>query len=86
MGGFYTLLIGISFVLSSRITKLANRGYAFHRKQGILPSFSLSHRNAEELSALRTFVLAAFGITEDEYFSTNFKKSLTMVIENISNR
>ena len=59
IGGFYTLIVGIFFLLSTRLTKLANRRYAFHRKQGILPTFSLSHRNAEELSALRSLVLTA---------------------------
>merc|ERR1719334_2556898 len=63
MGGFYPLIVGVFFVLSTRLTKLANRRSAFHRKQGILPTFSLSHRNAEELSALRSLVLTAFGIT-----------------------
>jgi len=77
IGGFYTLAIGCFFVFSTRITKLANRRDVFQRKQGILPAFSLSHRNAEELSGLRSLVLAALGITVEEYFSCDFQKRLT---------
>jgi len=71
VGGLYTLVIGIFFVFSTRITKLANRRDLFHRKQGILPVVSLSHRNAEEISGLRSLVMAAFGISEQEYFEIN---------------
>merc|ERR1712142_1105242 len=77
MGGFYTLAFGCFFVFSTRITKLANRRDVFQRKHGILPAISLRHRNAEELSQLRSLVLAALGITEKAYFSGDFEKRLT---------
>merc|ERR1719317_1026244 len=69
VGGFYTLVASFFFILSSRITKLAQRRENFHLNQGILPAFSLSHRNAEELCVLRSLVLAALGITEKDYFT-----------------
>jgi len=68
VGGFYTLVIGIFYLLTTRVTKLANRRDLFHRKQGILPAFSLSHRNAEEISGLRSLVMAALEISEQDYF------------------
>jgi len=71
-GGYYTIAFGIFFLFSSRITKHANRKDAFQRRQGILPAFSLPHRNAEEISGLRTLVLASLGITEEAYFSRDF--------------
>jgi len=79
MGGFYTLAFGCFFVFSTRITKLANRRDVFQRKHGILPAISLRHRNAEELSQLRSLVLAALGITEKAYFSGDFEKRLTIM-------
>jgi len=79
MGGFYTLAFGCFFVVSTRITKLANRRDVFQRKHGILPAISLRHRNAEELSQLRSLVLAALGITEKAYFSGDFEKRLTIM-------
>jgi len=79
MGGFYTLAFGFFFVVSTRITKLANRRDVFQRKHGILPAISLRHRNAEELTQLRSLVLAAFGITEQAYFSGDFEKRLTTI-------
>jgi len=70
IGGFNTLIIGFFFFCSSRIGKLANRREHFHLQQGILPAISLVHRNAEELAGLRSMMMAALGITEQEYFST----------------
>jgi len=73
MGGFYTLALGLFFVLSTQITKLANRRDIFQKRQGILPAISLTHRNAEELSQLRSLVLAALGVTEEAYFSGDYE-------------
>jgi len=77
VGGYYTIAFGIFFVFSARITKVANRKDAFQRRQGILPAFSLPHRNAEELSGLRTLVLASLGITEEAYFSGDYDHNFT---------
>merc|ERR1712060_770837 len=79
MGGFYTLAFGLFFVLSTQITKLANRRDVFQRRQGILPAISLTHRNAEELSQLRSLVLAALGITEKAFFSGDFERKMTIM-------
>ena len=76
IGGFYTLAIATFFILSTRVTYFANRKDAFHRRQGILPAFSMTYRNAEELSGLRYLVLAALGISEEMYFSDDFQKFL----------
>jgi hypothetical protein len=76
VGGFFTLVLGFFLFLTSRVTKLANRKEKFHLRQGILPAFSLPHRNAEELSGLRLMLLAALGITEQEYFSKSFDSSM----------
>lgn len=73
-GGIYALVLGFFFILVSRIIKLANCGQTFHLQQGILPIFSLSHRNAEELSGLRSLVMASLGITEQDYFSKKMEK------------
>jgi len=73
VGGFFTLITGLFFVLSSRVTKIANRKNNFHLNQGILPVFSLSHRNAEEIAGVRSMVMAALGITEQEYFMNNIE-------------
>merc|ERR1719204_516188 len=72
IGGISTLVTTIFFILSTRIIKCANRKYAFQRKQGLLPAFSLTHRNAAELSVLRYLILAALGITEEDYFMKRF--------------
>jgi len=72
IGGYYTIAFGVFFIFSTRITKHANRNDAFQRKQGILPAFSLPHRNAEAISGLRTLVLASLGITEEAYFSGDY--------------
>eukprot|EP00495_Collosphaeridae_sp_1-RS-2012_P002320 TRINITY_DN2019_c0_g1_i1.p1 TRINITY_DN2019_c0_g1~~TRINITY_DN2019_c0_g1_i1.p1 ORF type:complete len:127 (+),score=4.80 TRINITY_DN2019_c0_g1_i1:314-694(+) len=79
MGGFYTLAFGCFFVVSTRITKLANRRDVFQRRHGILPAISLKHRNAEELSQLRSLVLAALGITEKAFFSGDFERKMTIM-------
>jgi len=84
IGGFYTLAIGSFFLFSTQITKFANRRDVFQRKQGILPAFSLSHRNAEELSGLRSMVLAAFGISEEAYFSGDFQERLARLTTKLS--
>jgi len=84
VGGFYTLAFGCFFVFSTRVTKLANRRDVFQRKQGILPVISLTHRNAEELSGLRSLVLASLGITEQEYFSKQFEKQLTKLTTSLN--
>ena len=76
LGGFCTLAVAIFYILTTRITHFANRKDAFHRKQGILPAFSIKHRNAEVLSGLRYLVLAALGISEKMYFSEEFQKIL----------
>jgi len=76
LGGVYTLVIGAFFILSARVTFFANRNDAFHRRHGILPAFSLTYRNAEELSGLRYLVLSALGISEEEYFHEDFQKLL----------
>jgi len=78
VGGFYTVVVACFFILTTRVTKLANRSDLFHRKQGILPAFSLPHRNAEEISGLRSLVMAGLGITEHEYFATNLEKQVTI--------
>merc|ERR1712062_105796 len=69
IGGFSTLIFGIFFSVSALIIWIVNWQYAFQRTQGILPVFSLPHRNAEELTVLRYFVIAALGITEEDYFT-----------------
>jgi len=74
IGGFYTLAIGFFFLLTTRITKFANRRHLFQRKWGILPAVSLSHRNAEEISGIRSLVMAALGITDEEYFELNVER------------
>jgi len=76
LGGFFTFVTGFFFVVTTRVTKLANRKESFHFAQGILPAFSLSHRNAEEIAGLRYMLMAALGITEEEYFSSNIPNSL----------
>ena len=76
LGGVYTLLIAAFFILSARVNYFANRKDAFHRRHGILPAFSLTYRNAEELSGLRYLVLSALGISEEEYFHKDFQKLL----------
>jgi len=68
MGGVLSLAVALFFFTASTITKLAQRGKIFYRSYGILPLFSLPHRNAEELAKLRSIVLDALGITELEYF------------------
>jgi len=74
IGGFYTLVAGLYFIAAPLLVKIANRGQLTYRARGILPAFSLSHRNAEELSALRSLLFAAVGITEDQYFSKMLEK------------
>lgn len=82
IGGFITLAIGFFLFVATRITKFANRNKAFHTVHGILPIFSLPHRNAEELAGLRFIVLAGLGITEEEYFGKAFQNRLTNLIHN----
>jgi len=83
IGGYYTIAFGIFFALSSRLTKAANRKDVFHRRQGILPAFSLPHRNAEEISGLRSLVLASLGISEKAYFSDNYDHYLQKKLDSV---
>jgi len=76
VGGFLTLVMSLFLCLSSRITKIAHRKEKFHLGQGILPVFSLAHRNAEELAGLRSMVMAGLGITEQDYFSTKMESTM----------
>jgi len=80
VGGFYTLVITLFFILSTRVTYWANRKDAFQRRHGILPALSMAYRNAEELSGLRYLVLAALGISEEAYFQDDFQKFLSVRI------
>jgi len=68
IGGLFTFALFLFFLLTNQITKLANRRDLFRKKLGILPAFSLRHRNAEEIAGLRSLVMAGLGITEEEYF------------------
>jgi len=77
MGGFLSIAIGFFVFMATRISKLANRGEVFHTHHGILPLFSLPHRNAEELARLRFIVLDAIGVTVQEYFGKSFQRMLT---------
>jgi len=76
VGGFFTLTVSIFLFMSTRVIKFGNRGRLFQSAHGILPMFSLPHRNAEELAGLRFIVLAALGMTEEEYFRQKFKTSV----------
>jgi len=69
LGGYFSLSLTVFVIFSSQITKCANRGGLFHVNQGILPYFSMSHRNAEEIAVLRSITLAGFGVSEKDYFS-----------------
>jgi len=77
MGGLYAIAIGFFLFMATRFATCANRGNAFLSALGILPAFSLPHRNAEELAGLRLIVLAGLGITEKEYFGEEFQAKLT---------
>jgi len=68
MGGILSIAVGFFVYAATRITKFAHRGKLFTANYGILPIFSLPHRNAEELAILRFIVLDALSITEEEYF------------------
>jgi len=68
MGGVLSIAVALFVFTASTITKLAQRGKMFYTSYGILPLFSLPHRNAEELAKLRLIVFDALGITELEYF------------------
>jgi len=83
MGGLLSLAVGFFLFMATRITKLAHRGEAFHPHHGILPIFSLPHRNAEELARLRFIVLEALQITEEEYFGNAFQRSLTVAMRTV---
>jgi len=78
VGGFYTIAICFSFFSSKQLTKFANRRDLFQKKQGILPAFSLPHRNAEEIAGLRSLVMAGLGITDEEYFKLNVQSESTL--------
>jgi len=80
MGGLYAIALGLFLFVATRVAKYANRGKAFLNAHGILPAFSLPHRNAEELAALRLIVLAGLGITEKHYFGDEFQAKLTKLI------
>jgi len=69
VGGCFTLLTTLFFVLAQRVTNYANRNDPLRRRQGILPVISQTYRNAEELAGLRYLVLSAFGISEEAYFA-----------------
>jgi len=75
LGGFFTVVTSFFLILTNRVTKFANRNDNFHLKQGILPSFSLKHRNAEEIAGLRSITMAGLGITEEEYFFAQHRAS-----------
>jgi len=79
VGGFFTLAVSIFLFMSTRIMKFAGRDRLFLNAHGILPMFSLPHRNAEELAGLRSIVLAALGVTEEEYFGNLFKTKLNFL-------
>jgi len=84
MGGFLSIAVGFFLFSATRVTKLAHRGQVFHTHHGILPIFSLPHRNAEELARLRFIVLESLGVTEVEYFGNAYQKKLTNRIQNIN--
>jgi len=67
MGGFLSIAVGFFVFTATKITKLGHRGEVFHSNHGILPIFSLPHRNAEELARLRSIVLDNLGLTEEQY-------------------
>jgi len=71
MGGFLSIAVGFFVFTATKITKLGHRGEVFHANHGILPIFSLPHRNAEELARLRSIVLDTLGITEEEYLGSS---------------
>jgi len=83
MGGLLSLAVGFFLFLATRITKLAHRGEAFCPNHGILPVFSLPHRNAEELARLRFIALEALAITEEEYFGKSFQHRLTIAMKTV---
>jgi len=82
MGGYLSIAVGFFVFMATRITKLAHRGEVFHTHHGILPIFSLPHRNAEELARLRFIVLENLGVTVEEYFGKSYQKHLTARINN----
>jgi len=69
VGGFFTLLTTLFFVLARTVTNYANRKDPFRRRQGILPVISTTYRNAEALAGLRCLVLSALGISEEAFFA-----------------
>jgi hypothetical protein len=71
MGGFLSIAVGFFVFTATKITKLGHRGEVFHANHGILPIFSLPHRNAEELARLRSIVLDTLGITEEEFLGNS---------------
>jgi len=75
VGGVFTLLTTLFFVLAKVVTNYANRNDPFRRRHGILPVISKTYRNAEELAGLRCLVLSAFGISEEAYFADEFDVS-----------
>jgi len=70
VGGFFSLSSSFFIFLVHRLSKLANRKENFLLRHGILPSFSLQHRNAEEIAGLRSITMAGMRITEEDYFPT----------------
>jgi len=70
IGGLYTLVTGFFFIFAPLLAyrSKTNRGQNAYRTLGILPAISASYRNKEELSSLRSLVLVALGITENDYF------------------
>jgi len=86
IGGFFSIAVGFFLFTATKITKLAQRGEVFHPHQGILPIFSLPHRNVEELARLRFIVLENLGLTEDEYFGKEYQKELSLRIQDSQSR
>jgi len=80
IGGLYTLVAGFYFIFAPYLVGYAkaNRGHNAYMTHGILPVLSLSYRNAEEISLLRSLVFVALGITENEYFGSKVKNEASI--------
>jgi len=69
VGGFFSLVVTLFFVLTKKVMVYSNRHDPFHSQMGILPFISMTYRNAEMIAGVRCLLVSALGISEGEYFA-----------------